>query len=144
MRITEVRITAADRDGPSGDGRLLAFASVCLGGAFAVHDIRVIQARGGRFTAMPSRKVSARCPCCGGKNHLRAHFCNDCGEPIPPVVVEVDGRGREKLHVDLCHPITVAARLAIEAAVLAAYDAGAVADPLDPPAPLAGRVRAAS
>ena len=38
-----------------GKGNLLAFASVTLGGCFAVHDLRVMDGKNGPFVAMPSK-----------------------------------------------------------------------------------------
>ena len=38
-----------------GKGNLLAFASVTLGGCFAIHDLRVMDGKNGPFVAMPSK-----------------------------------------------------------------------------------------
>lgn len=40
------------------DSKVVALASVTLGGVFAVHDIKVINGENGLFVAMPSRKKS--------------------------------------------------------------------------------------
>lgn len=41
-----------------GDSKLLAFASVTLGGCFAIRDIRIMDSEKGAFVAMPDRKDS--------------------------------------------------------------------------------------
>ena len=50
-----------------------------LDGEFVVRDLKLIEGANGLFVAMPSRKLTDKCPKCGGKNHLRARFCNGCG-----------------------------------------------------------------
>lgn len=42
----------------NGRDNLLAFASVNIGGVFAVNDVRVMDSAKGKFVAMPSRKIS--------------------------------------------------------------------------------------
>ena len=46
---------------------------------FVVRDIKIIEGTNGYFVVMPSRKMSDHCDKCGGKNHLRAKYCNNCG-----------------------------------------------------------------
>lgn len=74
MEITEVRVKLINNK----DERLKAFCSMTLDNDFVIRDIKVIQGTNGYFVAMPSRKMSDHCPKCGGKNHLRARFCNNC------------------------------------------------------------------
>ena len=40
-----------------GESRLRAYASLTVGGSFAVHGLRVYEGENGMFVAMPSRKV---------------------------------------------------------------------------------------
>ena len=75
MEITEVRVKLMDEGGE----RLQAFCSITLDDAFVVRDLKIIEGATGPFVAMPSRKLTAHCPQCGCKNHLRAAFCNQCG-----------------------------------------------------------------
>ena len=91
MEITEVRIKLMDEPGE----RLQAFCSITFDDAFVVRDLKIIEGASGPFVAMPSRKLTAHCPQCGCKNHLRAAYCNQCGARLkdePPV----EGRGRPR------------------------------------------------
>lgn len=117
MEITEVRIKLVNRRAD----KLRAFCSITLENAFVIRDLKIIEGAKGPFVAMPSRKVADRCPGCGLKNHRRAKFCNECGGriPAPPPAGELDGRPR--LHADIAHPISAAAREAMEKRVLGAY-----------------------
>src|SRR5262249_36073704 len=73
------------------------------------------------FVAMPSRKLTDRCPGCGSKNHLRARFCNQCGGKLDEDRATRDADGRVKLHADIAHPINSACREVIQSAVLRAF-----------------------
>ena len=75
MHITEVRIKLMD----DPHDRLQAFCSITLDGSFVIRDLKIIQGTKGSFVAMPSRKLTDRCPKCHSKNHLRSLFCNQCG-----------------------------------------------------------------
>ena len=106
MDITETQIKfVSDR----GD-KLKAFCSITIDREFVVRDIKIIEGAKGYFVAMPSRKLMDKCAHCGGKNHLRAAFCNDCGKQLPNNRVELDEAGRPKLHADIAHPINSACR----------------------------------
>ena len=61
MEITEVRIklTSANND------KLRAFCSITLDNDFVIRDLKVIEGAKGPFVAMPSRKLTERCPRCG-------------------------------------------------------------------------------
>ncbi len=118
MNITEVRVKLL---GGRSD-RLRAFCSITLDGEFVVHDLRVIDGRKSLFVAMPSRKLSDSCVRCGGKNHLRAKFCTDCGARLDESRAQKGQRSREKFHVDVAHPINPGCRDAIQTAVLVAYE----------------------
>jgi stage V sporulation protein G len=117
--ITEVRIKLMD-DGHENE-RLQAFCSVTFENAFVIRDLKIIEGMKGSFVAMPSRKLTDRCPGCGCKNHLRARFCNSCGGKLDEDRATRDADGRVKLHADIAHPINSACREVIQGAVLKAF-----------------------
>ncbi len=117
MDITEVRVKLVDH----AHERLKAFCTVTLDREFVIRDVKVIEGPRGPFVAMPSRKVMDRCPHCGGKNHLRANHCNDCGRGLAPDRAARDERGRSRLHIDVAHPINQECRSAMEQAILRAF-----------------------
>jgi stage V sporulation protein G len=117
--ITEVRIKLMD-DAHDNE-RLQAFCSVTFDNAFVVRDLKIIEGTKGSFVAMPSRKLTDRCPGCGSKNHLRARHCNQCGGKLDEDRATRDADGRAKLHADIAHPINSACREVIQSAVLKAY-----------------------
>jgi len=119
--ITEVRIKLMEDS--NENERLQAFCSVTFDDAFVVRDLKIIEGTKGSFVAMPSRKLTDRCPGCGCKNHLRARFCNQCGSKLDEDRATRDADGRVKLHADIAHPINSACREVIQTAVLKAYNA---------------------
>src|SRR5262245_14694505 len=117
--ITEVRIKLMEDN--NENERLQAFCSVTFDDAYVVRDLKIIEGTKGSFVAMPSRKLTDRCPGCGSKNHLRARFCNACGAKLDEDRATRDADGRVKLHADIAHPINSACREVIQAAVLKAF-----------------------
>jgi stage V sporulation protein G len=117
MEITEVRIKLINNK----DERLKAFCSVTFDNEFVVRDIKIIEGAKGIFVAMPSRKMSDHCEKCGGKNHLRAKFCNNCGTTLGENRARKDAQGRMKLHADIAHPINADCRRKIQEKVSAAF-----------------------
>ena len=117
MEITEVRIKLMDE--PSE--RLQAFCSITFDDAFVVRDLKIIEGNKGPFVAMPSRKLTDRCPRCRAKNHLRAQNCNSCGLRLPDDRAPKDHEGRARLHADIAHPINAASREMIQKHVLEAF-----------------------
>jgi stage V sporulation protein G len=117
--ITEVRIKLMEDS--NENERLQAFCSVTFDDAFVVRDLKIIEGTKGSFVAMPSRKLTDRCPGCGCKNHLRARFCSQCGGKLDEDRATRDADGRVKLHADIAHPINSACREIIQTAVLKAY-----------------------
>jgi stage V sporulation protein G len=115
--ITEVRIKLME----DNNERLQAFCSVTFDNAFVVRDLKIIEGTKGSFVAMPSRKLTDRCPGCGSKNHLRARYCNQCGGRLSEDRATRDTTGRAKLHADIAHPINSACREVIQSAVIKAY-----------------------
>lgn len=119
MVITEVRIKLMEDS--NENERLQAFCSVTFDDAFVVRDLKIIEGTKGSFVAMPSRKLTDRCGGCGCKNHLRARFCNQCGNKLDEDRAVRDADGRVKLHADIAHPINSACREVIQSAVLKAF-----------------------
>jgi len=117
MEITEVRVQLVKNK----DDRLKAFCSITLDHEFVVRDIKVIEGTGGYFVAMPSRKISDHCEKCGGKNHLRARYCNDCGALLRENRAKKNPKGRIKLHADIAHPINLECRQRVLKGVVAAF-----------------------
>ncbi|HUG90021.1 MAG TPA: SpoVG family protein [Planctomycetaceae bacterium] len=118
MDITEVRIKLMD----DPHERLQAFCSVTFDACFVIRDLKIIQGTKGPFVAMPSRKLTDRCPRCHMKNHLRALFCNQCGAKLDEERATRDTDGRAKLYADIAHPINSECRELIQNRVLAAYE----------------------
>ncbi|MHC4957079.1 MAG: SpoVG family protein [Planctomycetota bacterium] len=119
MEVTEIRIKLLPQRAAYED-RLRAFCTVTFENAFVVRDLKIIEGQNGYFVAMPSRKLTARCPRCGGKNHLRARYCNDCGAHLKPRRVTEENRLR--FHADIAHPINAQTRKQIERRILEAYE----------------------
>ncbi len=117
MEITEVRIKLMEETGD----RLRAFCSITFDDCFVIRDLKIIEGASGPFVAMPSRKLTARCPQCGTKNHLRAGYCNHCGLRMKDELPTKDQEGRAKLYADIAHPINSACREMIQARVVDEY-----------------------
>jgi stage V sporulation protein G len=115
--ITEVRIKLME----DNNERLQAFCSVTFDDCFVIRDLKIIEGTKGSFVAMPSRKLTDRCPGCGCKNHLRARHCNQCGGRLDEDRATRGADGRAKLHADIAHPINSACREVIQSAVLKSY-----------------------
>jgi stage V sporulation protein G len=116
--ITEVRVKLMEESGE----RLQAFCSITFDDAFVVRDLKIIEGSTGPFVAMPSRKLTAHCPQCGCKNHLRAGFCNQCGGRLKDQSAGKDDDGRAKLYADIAHPINAVCREMIQQRVIKAYE----------------------
>ncbi len=117
MEITEIRIKLMDDQ----QERLQAFCSITFDQMFAIRDLKIIEGAKGSFVAMPSRKLTDRCPGCGCKNHLRAGHCNQCGAKLKEDRAPKDSEGRAKLYADIAHPINSRCRELIQARVVQAY-----------------------
>jgi len=117
VEITEVRIKLMEEPGE----RLKAFCSITFDDCFVVRDLKIIEGASGPFVAMPSRKLTAHCPHCRAKNHLRAAFCNQCGERLKENLAVKDEEGRAKLYADIAHPINALCREMIQARVIKAF-----------------------
>ena len=117
MEISEVKVKLVNNK----DDRLKAFCSITIDREFVVRDIKVIEGGGGYFVAMPSRKMSEHCEKCGGKNHLRAKFCNNCGANLQENRSRKDYKEKMKLHADIAHPIHTDCRKRIQEKVIKAF-----------------------
>jgi len=118
MEITEVRIKLME----DSEDRLRAFCSITIDNCFVVRDLKIIEGTHGPFVAMPSRKLTHRCPRCGNKNHIRSNYCNNCGARMKES--HRDGRDDEspnKLYADVAHPINQACRDLIQKHVVQEY-----------------------
>lgn len=118
MEISEVRIKLMS----DPNDRLKAFCSLTLDSAFVVRDLKIIQGGKGLFVAMPSRKLTDKCPKCSNKNNLRAAFCNECGHRLRADRAIKGQDGRAKLYADIAHPINSNCRDMIQEDVLKAYE----------------------
>ncbi len=117
MEVTEVRIKLMH----DASERLLAFCSITLDACFVIRDLKIIDGPSGEFVAMPSRKLSAHCPQCRAKNHLRACFCNQCGLRLNPDRVPRSDDGRARLYADIAHPINSTCRESMQRRIIEAY-----------------------
>jgi stage V sporulation protein G len=118
VEISEVRIKLMEEPGE----RLKAFCSITFDDAFVVRDLKIIEGGSGPFVAMPSRKLTAHCPKCRCKNHLRAAFCNQCGVRLKETQAVRDDEGRAKLYADIAHPINSACREMIQKRVIESFE----------------------
>jgi stage V sporulation protein G len=118
VEITEVRIKLME----DSDDRLQAFCSITFDDCFVVRDLKIIEGASGPFVAMPSRKLTAHCPNCGSKNHLRAGYCNNCGSRLKDDRGTRDSEGRFKLYADIAHPINSTCREMIQDRVIKEYE----------------------
>lgn len=119
MEITEVRVKLMEEPGE----RLLAFCSVTFDNCFVIRDLKIIDGSNGPFVAMPSRKLTARCPRCRCKNHLKAAYCSQCGLKLQEATADLrDDNGRAKLYADIAHPINTTCREMIQQHVVHAYE----------------------
>lgn len=118
VEITEVRVKLTE----AKKNRLQAFCSITIDDDFVVRDLKVIEGQKGAFVAMPSRKLTDRCLKCGGKNHVGAGYCSECGAKLDEKRgLKNQGGGKIKLYADTAHPINSKCREYIQARVLATY-----------------------
>lgn len=117
MEITEVRIKLME----DLSERLQAFCSITFDDAFVVRDLKIIEGSNGPFVAMPSRKLTVRCAKCGFKNHLRACYCNQCGNRVQNEQLAKDNEGRAKLYADIAHPINSECREMVQERIIQAF-----------------------
>lgn len=117
MEITEVRIKLME----DSDDRLQGFCSITFDNCFVIRDLKIIEGTNGPFVAMPSRKLTAHCPKCRYKNHLRASFCNQCGGKLSEEIPIKEEDGRAKLYADIAHPINSECREMIQTRVISEF-----------------------
>ena len=114
MEITEVRIKLMEE----ASERLQAFCSITFDNSFVIRNLKIIDGVNGPFVAMPSRKLTAHCPACGCKNHLRRPHCNQCGGRLSEDRLVKDEDGRAKLYADIAHRINSLCREMIQERVI--------------------------
>lgn len=117
MEITEIRIKLMN----DPNDRLQAFCSITFDSCFVIRDLKIIQGTRGSFVAMPSRKLTDRCPRCSAKNHLRSRFCSECGTRLHEDRADKGDDGRARLYADIAHPINSECREMIQQRVIVAY-----------------------
>ncbi len=117
LPITEVRVKLT----ADPQSKLKAYCSVTFADAFVIRDLKIIEGGRGAFIAMPSRKICDHCPRCGHKNHLRARFCNHCGQTLDAERALRGGDARVRLHADLAHPIHSSCRERLHEAIMQAF-----------------------
>lgn len=116
--ITEVRIKLME----ASEDRLRAFCSITFDNCFVVRDLKIIEGSHGPFVAMPSRKLTNRCPRCGNKNHIRSNYCNNCGSRVREGSRDSkDDDTPNKLYADVAHPINQSCRDLIQQHVVEEY-----------------------
>jgi len=117
VEITEVRIKLME----DAQERLQAFCSITFDHCFVIRDLKIIEGARGSFVAMPSRKLTDRCPRCSTKNSLRACYCSQCGAKLQEERAGKDSEGRSRLYADIAHPINARCREQIQARVMQAF-----------------------
>jgi len=118
VNITEVRVKLV----PQRGDKLHAFCTITIDNDFVIRDLKIIEGNKGLFVAMPSRKLTDNCPVCGGKNYLRARYCNECGARLDDKRVEDSDGQPPKLHADIAHPINSTCREELQGMILRAYE----------------------
>lgn len=113
MEITEIQVSLTEQN----SDRLQAFCSITFDDMFVVRDIKIIEGPNGPFVAMPSRRIMTHCPKCRTKNHLRARYCNECGQSMPRGGQQENSR----LYADIAHPINSQSREFIQGRILDAF-----------------------
>ena len=121
MKITRVAVSF-ERSAGSKKSEVLAYCTIEIDGCAVIHELKIIRRLDRLFVQMPSRKLMDHCPKCCAKNHLKARYCNQCGERLAYKRFSCFDNGRPNLYMDIMHPITPECRDQITVAVLAAYD----------------------
>jgi stage V sporulation protein G len=117
VEVTDVQVNLCG----GGDDRLRAYCAVVFDNCFVIHNVRVIEKADGLLVAMPSRKLTSKCPSCHAKNAIDNAFCGNCGANLRDEATIKRTQRDTKVHFDIAHPINPICRQMIEDAVLAAY-----------------------
>jgi stage V sporulation protein G len=118
VEVTEVQVNLCD----GTDDKLRAYCAIIFDHCFVVHNVRVIEKPDGLLVAMPSRKITVKCPSCGYKNTADSSFCSNCGRKVKDDAAMRRARLESKVHFDIAHPINAECRGMIERKVLEAYE----------------------
>ena len=95
MQITDVQVNLCE----GSEDRLRAYCAIVIDNEFVVHNIRIIEKSNGLLIAMPSRKLTLKCPSCRMKNPVDAKFCMTCGDACDRE--EADRQAEAKIHFDI-------------------------------------------
>lgn len=117
MRVTKVTIRKVDAMPDKNGCVLLAYCTVVFDGELVIYDFKLINGMDGLFVAMPTRKITDRCPKCGTRNDLTSRYCSNCGEKLPE-----NRAANRQAFADLLHPINKRGRQIIHDAIIAAYE----------------------
>ena len=122
MKITEIRVKLVDGD-PTRQ-RLRAFCSLTFDNAFVVRDLKVLEGNQGYFVAMPSRKMTFRCPNCRQRNAIGSNYCSQCGVSLAGFdpCANMTDVSPSKLYVDIVHPINQETRSFLQNLILNKYE----------------------
>ena len=113
MEITEIKVNLVQ----DPDQKLLGFCSLTFDQEFVVRDLRIIRNERQVFVAKPSRKTTAACSQCHGRNVVNSAYCNHCGSADPGG----EDPKQTQPFTDLAHPITRRFREKLEQTVLNEY-----------------------
>lgn len=117
MEITDVQVNLC----ANAEDRLKAYCAVVFDNSFVVHNVRVIEKTDGLLIAMPSRKLTSKCPACHFKNPIDNAYCGNCGTRLRDDAAIKRLQRETKIHFDVAHPINPRCRQMIEDAVTIAY-----------------------
>ena len=118
MEITEVRIMLLNQ----ANDRLKAACDIIIDHEFMVRGLKILTGPKGLAVAMPSRKITDRCPKCRGINTVTSRFCSECGSRLAEKRGPRDIHGRVRLFADIAHPINNQCREMVWQEVLQAYE----------------------
>jgi DNA-binding cell septation regulator SpoVG len=112
MRISDIRITLVDKEGP-----VRAYVDFIIEEAMLVHDARIIQIHNPQrlLVAMPSSRRTKHCPGCNAKMFSDSKFCPMCA------ILQAPHDSRGPKHKDIIHPIHNTFRSKLEELILTRY-----------------------
>lgn len=117
VEITDVQVNLC----ANNEDRLRAYCAVVFDNSFVVHNVRIIEKADGILVAMPSRKLTSKCPVCHFRNPVDGTFCGNCGTRLRDDAAVRRVQHDTKIHFDVAHPINPTCRRQIEEAVMRAY-----------------------
>lgn len=126
IEITEIRVELAKpiQGKKFVSKEVLAYCSITFNNAFVIRGVKIIwtKDRGNKLlVAMPSEKRMYHCSNCQCKNHLRANFCNNCGQELHPNSSFDYVDEKQALYADVAHPIGSDFREKVDKEVIKAF-----------------------